>query len=115
MGKSEGCVRLLLCSFLWLGKSDDLAMRKSSHPKSVFELLIEVALVGVGVFLGLLAYQWHGDRQHRELADATLRYFREEIMVNKRAIERLRPYHTALSNDVAKFLKAEGPRTMQVF
>jgi hypothetical protein len=90
-------------------------MRKPFRAKSILELLIEVGLVGVGVFLGLLANQWHEDRQHRELADATLRYFREEIIVNKRAIERVRPYHTALSRDVEKFLKAEGPKTTEHF
>ena len=98
-----------------LGKSDDSPMRSSSHSRPILEWLIEAALVGVGVFLGLLANQWHEDRQHRELADATLRYFREEIMVNKQAIERIRPYHTTLSRDVGNFLKAEGPRTTQVF
>ena len=36
-------------------------------------------------------------------------------MVNKRAIERVRPYHTALSREVGKFLEGEGPRTTQVF
>ena len=90
-------------------------MRSSSHSKSILELLIEVVLVGVGVFLGLLANQWHEDRQHRELADATLRYFHEEIVVNKQAIEKVRPYHVALSRELGTFLKAEGPRTTEVF
>ena len=90
-------------------------MPKSSHSKSILELLIEVALVGVGVFLGLLANQWHEDRQHRELANATLRYFREEITVNKRAIERVRSYHAALSGEVEKFLEGDGPKTSKVF
>ncbi len=90
-------------------------MPSSSHSKSILELLIEVVLIGVGVFLGLLANQWHDDRQHRELADATLRYFRDEIVVNKRAIERVRPYHTGLSREVGSFLKGEGPKTTQRF
>jgi hypothetical protein len=34
-------------------------MRSSFHSKSIVELLIEVILIGVGVFLGLLANQWH--------------------------------------------------------
>jgi hypothetical protein len=88
-------------------------MRSPFHSKSVLELLIEVVLIGVGVFLGLLANQWHDDRQHRELANTTLRYFHEEIVTNKQAIEMVRPYHAALSRDVGNFLQAEGPRTMQ--
>ena len=67
----------------------------------------------MGVFLGLLANQWHEDRQHQELADATLRYFREEIITNKQAIERVRSYHTALSREVGGFVQAEGPKTAQ--
>jgi hypothetical protein len=37
--------------------------------KSLLQLTIEVVLVGLGVFLGLLANQWHDDQQHRELAN----------------------------------------------
>lgn len=80
--------------------------------KSIPGLLIEVVLIGVGVFLGLLANQWHDDRQHRELADVTLRYFHEEIALNKQAIARVRPYHAGLSKEVESFLQAEGPKTM---
>jgi hypothetical protein len=90
-------------------------VRSPFRSKSILELLIEVVLIGLGVFLGLLANQWHDDRQHRELAEATLRYFHEEIVVNKQAIERVRPYHAALSLEVERFLQAEGPKTMQRF
>lgn len=90
-------------------------MRSPFHSKSILELLIEVALVAVGVFLGLLANQWHDDRQHRELANATLRYFHEEIVTNKQALEKVRPYHAALSREVGGFLQVEGPKTMQRF
>ena len=90
-------------------------MRSSFQSKSIFGLLVEVILIGVGVFLGLLANQWHDDRQHREMADVSLRYFREEIAINKQAIERVSPYHAALSNEVGRFLQVEGPKTMQRF
>jgi hypothetical protein len=90
-------------------------MRSSLHSRSILELLIEVVLIGVGVFLGLLANQWHDDRQHRELANATLRYFHEEILVNRQALEKVRPYHVALSREVGSFLQLEGPKTTQRF
>lgn len=90
-------------------------MRGPFHSKSVLEWLIEVVLVGVGVFLGLLANQWHDDRQHRQLADATLRYFHDEIAANKQAIEKVRPYHVALRQEVSSFLQTEGPKTTQRF
>ena len=90
-------------------------MREIFHSKSVLQLLIEVILVALGVFLGLLANQWHDDQQHRELANTTLRYFQEEIVANRQAIEKVKAYHTDLSREVGAFLQAEGPKTMQRF
>src|ERR1700736_1371063 len=90
-------------------------MRGPFHSRSAIELAIEVALIGVGVFLGLLANQWHEDRQHRELADATLRYFHEEIVTNQKAIATRRQYHEALSRDIESFLQSDAPKTLQSF
>ena len=75
-------------------------MRDPFHPKSLLGLLTEVVLIGVSVFLALLANQWSDARQHRERANATLRYFREEIVTNQKAIETRRQYHEALSRDI---------------
>ena len=85
------------------------------HSKSILGWVTEVVLIGVAVFLGLLANQWQSDRQHREMAGATLRYFHDEIVANKLAIEKVRSYHVALGTDVGRFLHVEGPKTMQQF
>jgi hypothetical protein len=90
-------------------------MRDVFHSKSILQLLIEVVLVALGVFLGLLANQWHDDQQHRELANTTLRYFHQEIVANKQAIAKVQAYHAALSREVGAFLQGEGPKTMQRF
>ncbi len=90
-------------------------MRDAFHPKSLVGLLIEVVLIGVSVFLALVANQWNDARQHRERANETLRYFREEIVTNQKAIETRRQYHEALRGDIESFLQSDTPKTLQSF
>jgi hypothetical protein len=90
-------------------------MRDAFHPKSLVGLLTEVVLIGVSVFLALLANQWSDARQHRERANASLRYFREEIVTNQKAIETRRQYHEALRRDIESFLQSDAPKTIQSF
>src|SRR2546430_14312121 len=90
-------------------------MRDAFHPKSLVGLLTEVVLIGVSVFLALLANQWSDAREHRERANATLRYFREEIVTNQKAIETRRQYHEALRRDIESFLQSDAPKTIQSF
>jgi len=90
-------------------------MRNAFHPKSVLGLFTEVVLIGISVFLALLANQWSEAREHRERANATLRYFREEIVTNQKAIETRRHYHEALRDDIKSFLESDAPKTMQSF
>jgi len=90
-------------------------MRDAFHPKSLLGLLTEVVLIGVSVFLALLANQWSDARQHRERANATLHYFREEIVTNQKAIETRRQYHEALSRDIESFLQSDALKTLQNF
>ncbi len=90
-------------------------MRDAFHPKSLLGILTEVVLIGVSVFLALLANQWSDAKQHRERAHETLRYFREEIVTNKKAIETKRQYHEALSREIETFLQSEGSKTRKDF
>jgi|SRR4051812_49180744 hypothetical protein len=89
--------------------------REALHPKSPLGLLTEVVLIGVSVFLALLANQWSEAREHRGRANATLRYFREEIVTNQKAIEARRQYHEALRGDIEHFLKSDAPKTLPSF
>jgi hypothetical protein len=90
-------------------------MREGFHPKSLLVLLTEVVLIGVSVFLALLANQWSDARQHRERAQASLRYFREEIVTNQQAIETRQPYHQALRREIESFLQSDAPKTLESF
>jgi hypothetical protein len=90
-------------------------MRNAFHPKSLLGLLTEVVLIGLSVFLALLANHWSEAREHRERANATLRYFREEIVTNQKAIETKRQYHEVLRSDIQTFLQSDAPKTLQDF
>ena len=87
----------------------------ASRSKTLLKLLTEVGLVSLGVFLALIAGQWRDTREHRAQALVTLRYFREDILANARAVTQERAYHTALAEEVGRFLKSPAPRTTQGF
>ena len=90
-------------------------MRDAFRPKPFLGLLTEVVLIGLSVFLALLANQWSEARKHRNRANATLCYFREEIVTNQKAIETRRQYHEALRRDIESFLQSDAPKTLQSF
>ena len=64
--------------------------------RSIFKLVLEVALISVGVFLGLAGEQWREARHQRELAKQALERFRTEIVANRKAVESVREYHEHL-------------------
>ena len=90
-------------------------MRDVFHPKSWLGLLAEVVLIGLSVFLALVADQWRVRREHRQDAEATLRYIREEVMVNRDAMKKELPYHEKLAQEIGRFLESDGPKTRQAF
>jgi len=61
--------------------------------KSIFKLILEVALISVGVFLGLIGEQWRETRHQHELARQSLERFRSEIVENRKAVDDVRDYH----------------------
>ena len=63
---------------------------------SIFKIVLEVVLIGTGVFLGLAGEQWREARHQRELAEQALRRFRTEIVANRKAVESVREYHENL-------------------
>lgn len=76
---------------------------------SVTKLVVEVLLVAIGVFLGLLANNWHEDREHKALAQATLRNFAAEMRTNREATQRTRVYHATLVKELEQFTSGPGP------
>ncbi|HZR22216.1 MAG TPA: hypothetical protein VFA59_01435 [Vicinamibacterales bacterium] len=79
--------------------------RGASH---ILKLLLEVALISVGVFLGLLGEQWRESRHHQELAEQAMRRFRAEIVSNRKAVADVKDYHVTLKKQLDAYLAASG-------
>ena len=77
--------------------------------RSFFNLIFEVALIAVGVFLALWANNWHEDREHRAQARAALRNFAGEMETNRQAMQRNRAYHEAFARELREFLASKEP------
>jgi hypothetical protein len=77
--------------------------------RSFFNLIFEVALIAVGVFLALWANNWHEDREHRAQAKAALRNFAAEMETNRQATQRNRAYHEAFARELREFLASKEP------
>lgn len=86
--------------------------RGAEHSRSLVNLLAEMVLIGVGVFLALLANNWHEEREHRALADSTLRNFAAEMRANQQRVKAHRQYHVTFASELNKLLKREEPLTM---
>src|SRR5439155_16556320 len=79
------------------------AMPAATRPprsRSLARIVLEVALIATGVFLGLLGEQWRESAHRRELAEASLRRFRAEIVSNRKAIEAVKDYHVTTKKSV---------------
>src|SRR4030081_1978652 len=83
--------------------------------RSFLNLLIEVVLVTVGVFLALWATNWHEDREHRAQARAALRNFAGEMEANREATQRNRAYHETLAQELIQFLRSSESPTEERF
>ncbi len=81
------------------------------HGKSFLNLFFEVVLIALGVFLGLLANNWHEEREHRAQARAALRNFVEEMEANYQATQSNRQYHETLARELHEFLASKEPPT----
>src|SRR6266550_397826 len=77
--------------------------------RSFFNLLFEVVLIAVGVFLALWANNWHEDSEHRTQARAALRNFVGEMEANRQATQSNRPYHETLARELDQFLHSNEP------
>lgn len=75
--------------------------------RSLAKIALEVALISVGVFLGLAGEQWREDRRHHELAESSLRRFRSEIVENRKAVSDVREYHAKLLKQLQNYLSKD--------
>jgi hypothetical protein len=82
--------------------------------KSLLKIGLEVLLISTGVFLGLMGEQWRERAHHRELAETSLRRFRDEIVMNRKAVAAVKDYHVTAKEKLDAFLAADAKtrRTM---
>ena len=92
-----------------------MSLGGGGHKRKFIELLIEVLLVTVGVFLALWANNWHEDREHRAQAKAALRNFLGEMEANRQATQRNRQYHETLEHELDQFLRSNEAPTEDRF
>jgi hypothetical protein len=78
-------------------------------------VVLEVILISAGVFLGLLGDAWRERAQHREFAEASLRRFRTEITVNRKALLDVRDYHVSTLRALQRYLGSDLPKTEATF
>jgi len=83
--------------------------------RSLLNLLFEVVLIAVGVFLALWANNWHENSEHRAQARSALRNFATEMEANRQATQRNRSYHETLARELIQFLRSSEPPTEERF
>jgi hypothetical protein len=83
------------------------APARDVRSRSLPRVLLEVALIAVGVFLGLMGEQWRQRAEHRELAQASLRRFRDEFRLNRKAVADVRDHHVAGLRDIQAYLGSD--------
>jgi hypothetical protein len=87
------------------------AERRHRRPgESLLTIGLEVILITAGVFLGLMGEQWRERSEQRELAEASLRRFRTEIMANRKAVSDRQEYHATLKKQLEAFFDLPEPR-----
>jgi uncharacterized protein YjeT (DUF2065 family) len=76
--------------------------------KSLLTIALEVLLIATGVFLGLAGEQWRESARHREMAEASLRRFRSEIVTNRKAVAAVKDYHVTMKKRLAAYFAADA-------
>jgi hypothetical protein len=77
------------------------------HRGTYGKILLEVALITLGVFLALMVDQWREGAEHRQLAEDTLRRFRTEFRTNRAAVAAVRDQHESSFARIQAYFAAE--------
>jgi len=72
--------------------------------RGVLRILLEIALIATGVFLGLAGEQWRERAHRRELAHEALQLFRTEVETNRKAVAAVKDYHVATLKSINEHL-----------
>jgi hypothetical protein len=76
--------------------------------QSLAWIVLELVLIGGGVFLGLAGEQWRENAHNRELAETSLRRFRSEIQANRRAVAAVKDYHAVTFKALNAYFAADA-------
>ena len=79
----------------------------SLHRGTYGKILLEVALITLGVFLALMVDQWREGAEHRQLAKDTLGRFRTEFYTNRAAVTAVRDKHESSYQKIQAYFAAE--------
>ena len=82
---------------------------RSPRRHSPLKLLLEVALITTGVFLGLAGESWRESRHHHELAEQSLRRFRAEFTDNRKQVVRVHDTHVRQQREMRAYISANSP------
>jgi hypothetical protein len=81
---------------------------EKSGSRSWLRITLEVLLISVGVFLGLMGEQWRERSQKRELAVGSLQRFRAEFVANQKAVQSVRKSHTDDEKNILAYLNRDA-------
>ena len=93
-------------------ESAPVAAARPHRRHSWLKLVLEVVLITAGVFLGLAGESWRETREHRDLAEQSLRRFRQEVESNRKAVERVHQKHEEQEKALSAYFAANGPALM---
>src|SRR6476620_34244 len=88
-----------------------MSVGERGHGRSLISLVFELVLISVGVFLGLLANNWHEDREHHAKAREAIRTFLSEAETHIEVMQSKSDYHLKLMQELGEFLKSAEPAT----
>lgn len=71
-------------------------------------IVMEVALIAIGVFLGLMGEQWRERQQHRETARATLQRVRTEFQTNRANVAAVKDLHVTELAGLGAYINADA-------
>ena len=72
-----------------------------NHPRySPGVILVEIALIMIGIFLGLAGNEWRLHRADQVRIDRALTHIQQELKANQKMVERISPYHSTMSDSL---------------
>jgi hypothetical protein len=90
------------------GPQTTTAPSTKSRRGGIGRILLEIALISAGVFLGLAGDQWRESAEHRAMGREALRRFRSEVAANRQAVADVEGYHADMRRRIESYLAADA-------